>query len=118
MAGPLLFDAVLFDLDGTLVATDRFWVQAARTGARRAFEELGLDVRLPSAEEWMSLVGLKLEDGFRALFPDLEQDARRAVWEACTEEEERLLQAGGAVLMPGAGAALAALAEAGVRRPA
>ena len=115
MAGPLLFDAVLFDLDGTLVATDRFWVQAARTGARRAFEELGLDVRLPSAEEWMSLVGLKLEDGFRALFPDLEQDARRAVWEACTEEEERLLQAGGAVLMPGAGAALAALAEAGVR---
>ena len=49
------------------------------------------------------------------LFPDLEQDARRTVWEACTEEEERLLQAGGAALMPGAGAALAALAEAGVR---
>ena len=37
------FDAVLFDLDGTLLATDRFWIPAARVGARRAFEELGLD---------------------------------------------------------------------------
>ena len=37
------FRAALFDLDGTLIATDRFWIQAARVGARRAFQELGLE---------------------------------------------------------------------------
>ena len=39
------FDAVLFDMDGTLVATDRYWPQAAQEGAIRAFEELGLDAQ-------------------------------------------------------------------------
>ena len=45
------YDAVLFDLDGTLVATDRFWPQAARAGALLAFEELGLE-RLWRVRGW------------------------------------------------------------------
>ena len=59
------FDSIVFDLDGTLVATDRFWIPAARAGARRAFEELGLERELPSADQWMSMVGYPLEEGFR-----------------------------------------------------
>ena len=70
------FEAVLFDLDGTLVATDRFWVPAARVGAKRAFAELGLDRELPTAEEWMGLVGLPLAEGFDVLFSDLSVEAR------------------------------------------
>jgi phosphoglycolate phosphatase-like HAD superfamily hydrolase len=109
------FDAVLFDLDGTLVATDRFWVQAARTGARRAFLELQLDRAIPSAEEWMGLVGQPLDVGFEQLFGDLDPVQRRRVQEICVEEEHRLLDAGGAAWMPGGEAALATLAKAGVR---
>ena len=109
------FDAVLFDLDGTLVATDRFWVQAARTGARRAFAALGLERELPSAREWMGLVGQPLDVGFAHLFADLPDDQRAHVQAACVEEEHRLLDAGGAAWMPGGEEALAGLVARGVR---
>ncbi|HED65267.1 MAG TPA: HAD family hydrolase [Planctomycetes bacterium] len=115
MPSPLLFDAVLFDLDGTLVATDRFWIQAAKAGARRAFEELGVERSLPTGEEWMSLVGLPLAEGFARLFGDLSDAERALLLERCEEEEGRLIAAGGAAWMPGAREVMARLREAGVR---
>jgi len=99
---PLLFDAVVFDLDGTLVATDRFWLAAAGRGARRAFAQLGLDRALPSDAQWMSLVGTPIESGFRALFPELSAAQRDAVLRACVAEEEAALAADGVPAMPGA----------------
>ncbi len=114
-AMPVPFDAVLFDLDGTLVATDRFWAAAARAGARRAFAELGLERELPTAREWMSIVGLPLDVGFKGLFGDLDQETRGCVMAACVEEEENALRAGGAALLPGAAQALTTLKECGVK---
>ena len=112
---PLCFDALIFDLDGTLVATDRFWVDAARAGARRAFDELGLERPLPSAAEWMGLVGLPLDEGFRQLFADLPEASVDRIRELCVQEEEFALKAGHARLLPFAAEALADLAARGVR---
>jgi phosphoglycolate phosphatase-like HAD superfamily hydrolase len=109
------FDAVVFDLDGTLVATEQFWPQAAREGARRAFAELGLARELPSAADWMSMVGHGLEQGFARLFPDLDASARRAVMQACVAEEHRAVAAHGAAFLPGVEETLQALALRGVR---
>ncbi|MDP6539101.1 MAG: HAD hydrolase-like protein [Planctomycetota bacterium] len=114
MDAPFPFDAVLFDLDGTLLATERFWLPAARVGARRAFEELGLDRDLPSAEEWMSLVGLPIKQGFRDLFADLAPEQADLVLERCTEEEHFAMTSGGAALLPGVAETLTALAARGV----
>ena len=108
------FDAVLFDLDGTLVATDRFWPDAARAGARLAFEELGLERRLPSPREWMALVGRPLAEGFAELFPDLEPAQRKHLLERCVEAEHRLLAEGRAGTLPGVIETLETLSEAGV----
>jgi phosphoglycolate phosphatase-like HAD superfamily hydrolase len=96
-----LFDAVLFDLDGTLLATDLYWIPAAREGARRAFAELGLDRRSPSDAQWMALVGLPLAEGFDALFADLTPEQRAHVRERCVEEEHFAIDAGRAALLPG-----------------
>jgi len=96
------FDAVVFDLDGTLVATDRFWIESAERGARRAFRELGLQRAMPTAGQWMGLVGLPLEVGFRSLFPELSEAQRSAVMCACVEEEEALLARDGAPAIPDA----------------
>ncbi len=116
MPDPLfLFDAVVFDLDGTLVATDQFWVDAARAGAKRAFGELKLDREMPSAEQWMMVVGLPLAVGFERLFPDLSPEQRARVLARCVEEENRALRAGRAALMPGAAETLAELRQRGVR---
>ncbi len=109
------FDAVLFDLDGTLVATEQFWPQAAREGARRAFAELGLARELPSAADWMSMVGHGLEQGFIRLFPDLDESAREVVMQACVAEEHRALASRGAAFLPGVEATLVELAARGVR---
>lgn len=102
LAPALCFDAVLFDLDGTLVATDRFWIESAERGARRAFAALGRARALPTPAQWMSLVGLPLEVGFRGLFPELGEAERQAVLRACVEEEEALLRRAGVPAMEGA----------------
>ncbi len=112
---PFLFDAVLFDLDGTLVATDRFWVDAARAGARRAFAELGIEHAMPTAQDWMSLVGLPIARGFERLFPEMSPADRALVMARCEEEEHRALRAGNAALLPGVAAALEDLRARGVR---
>jgi phosphoglycolate phosphatase-like HAD superfamily hydrolase len=109
------FDAVVFDLDGTLVATDRFWIEAAGRGARRAFAELGLEREVPGPHAWLGLVGTPLEQGFEQLFPELSADQRRAVLRACVEEETRLLADGRALAMPGARAVVAELHSQGVQ---
>ncbi len=107
--------AAIFDLDGTLVATDRFWPDAARAGALRAFAELELDMAPPGPEVWMEMVGQPLEDAFVAAFPDLAADSRAMLLARCVEEEHRLLDEGRAGLLPGVTEALAALREDGVR---
>ncbi len=114
MPEPIPFDAVLFDLDGTLLATDRFWIPAARVGARRAFAELGLERELPTAQEWMALVGLLLDKGFAELFADLEPEQRELVQARCVEEEHFALAAGKAALLPGVRDVLEELRELGV----
>lgn len=111
----LLFDAVIFDLDGTLVATDRFWVAAANVGARRAFAELGIERELPSPVEWMSMVGLALERAFDLVFSDLDPSARAHVMRRCVEEEESALRGGGAALLPGVLETLRELSRRGIR---
>jgi len=108
-------DALIFDLDGTLVATESYWVPAARIGARRAFEELGIEREIPSRDEWMSLVGLPLAEGFDQLFADLDPESRALVMRYCEEEEHFRLKAGEAALLPGVLEALAELREHGVR---
>ncbi len=115
MSAPPLFDAALFDLDGTLVATDRFWVSAARTGCRKAFRELGLEREVPSPEAWMSLVGLPADEGFAGLFADLPAAQVAHIAEACAAEEQKLLAGGGAAPMPGALELLERLRDQGLR---
>ncbi|MFT7676483.1 MAG: phosphoglycolate phosphatase-like HAD superfamily hydrolase [Planctomycetota bacterium] len=111
----LYFDAVLFDLDGTLVATDRFWPDAARAGALKAFEALGIEREVPTAAEWMSMVGLPLDEGFDRVFTDLTAQQRKVVLDACVVEEHRLLDEGRSGLLPGTVQALEELHRRGVR---
>ncbi len=110
-----LYDAVVFDLDGTLAATDRFWPQAAEAGARRGYAELGLERELPTAAEWMGMVGLPLEGAFRGVFADLTQAQRAVLMRCCLEEESRVIRVGGVALIPGVEECLDELRDAGLR---
>ena len=115
MSVPLLFEAVIFDLDGTLVATDRYWIPAARSATRRALAEFGLELEVPQNREWLRIVGLPLEQGLEQLFPELctEQIEKLAAY--CVEAEEELLSADGAAMLPGVREALDELRGAGIK---
>jgi len=101
MAERVMVQAVIFDLDGTLVATDRYWPDAARAGALRAFKDLGWDRDLPDGSVWMGMVGQPLEEAFEAAFPELAAADRKHLLDCCVEEEHRLLDEGRAGLLPG-----------------
>lgn len=109
------FDAVLFDLDGTLVATERFWPDAAREACLEAFPRLGIARPIPPASVWMDMVGQPLEAAFEAAFGELAPDVRRELMEACVEHEHRWLARGEVALLPGVERTLRELSEAGVR---
>lgn len=112
---PFPFDAVLFDLDGTLVATERYWPDAARAATRAFFAERGLARRIPSTSEWMEMVGLPLECAFDATFTDLSAPQRRELMAACVAEESRLVDRGRAALLDGVPETLEHLRRRGVR---
>jgi phosphoglycolate phosphatase len=109
------FDAVLFDLDGTLVATERFWPDAAREACLEAFPRLGIARPIPAAAEWMDMVGQPLEHAFETAFGDLAPDVRQALMHTCVEHEHRWLARGEVSLLPGVEGTLRELAAAGVR---
>lgn len=109
------FDAVLFDLDGTLVATDRFWPDVARAATLRVFRERGISRDIPGAPEWMAMVGHPLAQAFEATFDDLDQDSREALLVACAEAGHAQLDRHGATLLAGVTETLAELASRGVR---
>ena len=109
------FDAVLFDLDGTPVATERYWPDAARSATLEFFSERGIDRPAPSTADWMAMVGLPLESAFAAEFADLDPDVRTALMAACVKEEHALLARGSAALLPGVEDTLVQLKAAGVR---
>ena len=101
MAENVMARAVIFDLDGTLVATDRFWPDAARAGALRAFLDLGWDRPVPEESVWMGMVGQPLEEAFLVAFPEMGEADRKHLFDCCVEEEHRLLDEGRAGLLPG-----------------
>ncbi|MEE2939941.1 MAG: HAD family hydrolase [Planctomycetota bacterium] len=112
---PFPFDAVVFDLDGTLVATERYWPDAARAATRAFLEERGIERRIPSTAEWMEMVGTPLECAFDVAFSDLSPRDRAALIGACVKEEQTLLQRGRAALLAGVPETLEELKQRGVR---
>ncbi len=109
------FDSVLFDLDGTLVATERYWPDAARAATRALFTELGLERAVPTTAEWLDMVGRPMPEAFDHAFPDLGSPVRRRLREACEAEERALLSRGHAAMLDSVEETLVRLSQMGVR---
>ncbi len=99
-------DAVLFDLDGTL------WDSAA--GVSQAWQR-ALERRPPFREpiteaEFRSLMGMRIDDIGKKLFPALAPAAQEALVRECLAEERVWLKKAGGKVYPGVAETLAQLA--------
>lgn len=112
---PFPFDAVVFDLDGTLVATERYWPDAARAATRAFLDERRIERPIPTTAEWMEMVGTPLATAFDLAFSDLSPRDRSALVDACVAEEQTLLERGRAALLAGVPETLEELLQRGVR---
>jgi HAD superfamily hydrolase (TIGR01509 family) len=89
----MTFEAVIFDLDGTLIDTESIAIASGQA----AFAQLGHAVE---ADLLHQLIGKDIHSGgliLRGLFPNLDMSALDAAWNA----EARALQAKGIPLKPG-----------------
>ena len=106
MTLPQAFDALLFDLDGTLWDSTET-VAAAWTAVVR---RMGQPRRTITAAEIAGVMGMAHREIYRTLFPGLAEAEQEALALACYVEEERALHASGGRLYPGVREGLARLA--------
>jgi phosphoglycolate phosphatase len=101
------FDAVVFDLDGTLWDSAGLCARSWSVAARSAHPgHPGVTV-----EAVGRVMGLPHEAIFRTLFPELDERARSALGEACYEQELADLRREGAPLYPDVAELMPRLAE-------
>lgn len=100
-----MYDALIFDLDGTLwnstVPVTEAWNRAA----------LSLGKGPVTQETVQSIMGLPPEECFRKAFPHLSDKERQELAQACTQVEMELLRDHGAMLFPGVKEGLKTLSE-------
>ncbi|MFT6833858.1 MAG: phosphoglycolate phosphatase [Planctomycetota bacterium] len=109
------FDAVIFDLDGTLVATERYWPDAARAATLAFSQDFGLQREVPTTAEWLEMVGRPMDEAFAEAFPELDGERLEVLTKACASAEQGQLARGRAAALDGVEATLEQLRQAGVR---
>ena len=92
---PFPYDALIFDLDGTLwnstVPVTRAWNETAH--------QLGQGSVTPEAIQ--GIMGLPHDECFKKIFPQATDAERKQIEQACTQREMVVLQEEGGVLYPG-----------------
>ena len=101
------FDALLFDLDGTLWDTS----EACAVGWNDALAELGIERRPVTPADIGSIMGLPHDEIFARVFPDLDETEHRRLAPVCFRHEEISIRARGGRIYAGVDEALATLAQ-------
>ena len=108
------FDAIVFDLDGTLVDSRVAIIDAVRAGVHEAVAEAGLPQPPMDDATLRAALGKPAREYFLAILPDTLGHLAERVKEAATRHEVEALAAGRGRLYDGVLAALDALRAAGI----
>jgi phosphoglycolate phosphatase len=109
------FDAVVFDLDGTLVDSRVAIIDAVQAGIRQAVAEADLEPPDIDPASLRAALGKPADEYFRAVLPETLGHLAPAVKEAATRREVEALAAGHGRLFEGVLDSLDALRSAGIR---
>jgi phosphoglycolate phosphatase-like HAD superfamily hydrolase len=108
------YDLAIFDVDGTLLATDAFWLDIGVAAVAKVFRRHGVDDAPPPPARLLEAMGLPMRAFWdyvlpasrRALGPEIESEAQ--------DLERVAFAAGHGAMYPGARDLLAELAESGM----
>lgn len=106
-------DLVVFDIDGTLLATDEFWVEIGERSVAAAYERRGIDRDLPPRRRFVDAIGLPMSEFWRFILPPEAHDLADEVEAQAQELEELAFSRGLGVMYPGARDLIADLHAAG-----
>jgi phosphoglycolate phosphatase len=108
-------DLVVFDLDGTLLATDLFWLDIGRRAVETVYRRRGFEHELPDDRRFLQAIGLPMSQFWRFILPE-EMHRFEAEVEACAQElEQEAFANGRSTMYPGAAELLRDLHAAGTR---
>jgi phosphoglycolate phosphatase len=105
----------IFDIDGTLLATDRFWITVAREAVAEVYRRHDIDLPLPSPEVLLDMIGRPNREGWRIALPPEAYELADEIDLLATRGEEIAFARGLGGLYPGARGLLHDLAAAGTR---
>ncbi len=107
-------EAVLFDMDGTLINSRRNAIQSVQNGLESLDEELDEKVPIPSEDQITSLIGLPSDQYFQRLLPDYLQEYREEAQERINAFEREGIRRGDVQFYEGMESILQSLLEADV----
>ena len=95
-------DPVIFDIDGTLLATDRFWLEVGRRAVRTVYERHGVDRELPSDRTFLAPIGMSMEVFWQNILPEELHHLCGEVEVEAQDLEEAAFAKGVGAMYPGA----------------
>jgi len=108
-------EAILFDMDGTLLQTETLLVHVHERLFRQLYAEGLYTKEMPSVDIMLGCLGMLLEDIWRKVMPDGSPEAHSRADELMLQYELEGLEAGQGDLYPGVEATLRSLRERGIK---
>nr|WP_128657060.1 HAD hydrolase-like protein [Paenibacillus sp. 598K] len=108
-------EAILFDMDGTLLQTETLLVHVHERLFRQLYAEGLYTKEMPSVDVMLGCLGMLLEDIWRKVMPDGSPEAHSRADELMLQYELEGLEAGQGDLYPGVEATLRSLRERGIK---
>jgi phosphoglycolate phosphatase-like HAD superfamily hydrolase len=108
------YDLAVFDIDGTLLATDVFWLSIGRRGVSEVYARHGIERAIPPDSTFLGAIGLAMRDFWKYVLPEDLHSLVEEVEQECQELEKAAFAGGLGAMYPGARGLLGDLHTAGL----
>lgn len=109
MTPPERPDLVIFDIDGTLLATDSFWLEVGSSAVAKVYAHHGIARDVPPAGRFLEAMGLPMRAFWEHVLPAEDHDLLTEIEAEAQELEEVAFAKGLGAMYPGARALLGEL---------